>query len=430
MKTNILLLKLLISVQIFFAQTIYTSDNANSNAFDWSAKKIIAYDDITTQGRLTLTSSKPTLGDLLSLYDNRLDKTSMYGFGVESDGTLYNKAVNNYRWYLKSNADLGVSSKMELNTSRLFVNTNIGIGTAEPSAKFEILNGETIDGAFAINSDSNDGGKIFTSYIGSSSTMNFVEKDDPFIFNFIQEEHNLTLGFHHGRMGIGTTSPDAKLTIQGADTNSPNYKALKIITNAESTAWKDQMLIQSDLSSGYGIAFSGQEHHRGGIYAENTGETNNASGSINIWARSDGNNIGNINLEGNVGIGTKDTKDYQLAVAGTQGIIAEKVSVKLYDNGNGWPDYVFTNNYNLPTLKEVEKQIKEKGHLANIPSAKEVKEKGSFEMGAMNIKLLKKIEELTLYTIQQEKKIEKLEKENKRIDDLEEKINAILTSKK
>jgi hypothetical protein len=58
----------------------------------------------------------------------------------------------------------------------------------------------------------------------------------------------------------------------------------------------------------------------------------------------------------------------------------------------------------FPTLKEVENHIKQKGYLQNIPSAKEVRENGVF-LGDMNAKLLQKIEELTLYTIAQEKKI-------------------------
>lgn len=121
-----------------------------------------------------------------------------------------------------------------------------------------------------------------------------------------------------------------------------------------------------------------------------------------------------LDPSGNVGIGTDNTYGYPLAVAGEKGIITEKVTVKLQSQ---WPDYVFKNDYNLPTLNEVEKNIKKSGHLSNIPSAKEVKKNG-FELGEMNVKLLEKIEELTLYLIEQNKKnqaqenkILKLEKE-------------------
>jgi len=72
-----------------------------------------------------------------------------------------------------------------------------------------------------------------------------------------------------------------------------------------------------------------------------------------------------------------------------------------------WPDYVFEQNYQVTPLAEVEQFIKTNKHLPEIPSASEVKENG-IQLGEMNAKLLKKIEELTLYLIQQQKEIEAL----------------------
>ncbi|MFY7672495.1 hypothetical protein ACOSP6_15545 [Tenacibaculum sp. MEBiC06402] len=125
-----------------------------------------------------------------------------------------------------------------------------------------------------------------------------------------------------------------------------------------------------------------------------------------------------IARSGNVGIGTSNP-DAKLAVNGT--VHAKEVRVDL----NNWPDYVFENNYKLPSLEEVEKQIKEKGHLSNIPSAEEV-EKNGVQLGEMNKKLLEKIEELTLYTIEQEKRIKELEKQQEKIKELELTIKALL----
>ena len=75
-------------------------------------------------------------------------------------------------------------------------------------------------------------------------------------------------------------------------------------------------------------------------------------------------------------------------------------------------DFVFEEEYSLPKLEEVEKHIKEKKHLPEIASAKEMEKEG-LNVGEFQIKLLQKIEELTLYTIEQ----------NKRIKELESKIN-------
>ena len=101
-----------------------------------------------------------------------------------------------------------------------------------------------------------------------------------------------------------------------------------------------------------------------------------------------------ITSNGNVGIGTLIPTE-KLAVNGK--IRAQEIKVENTD----WPDYVFSKSYQLPTLQETEKHIKEKGHLPGIPSAAEVKANG-IELGEMNAKLLHKIEELTLHLIKQD----------------------------
>jgi hypothetical protein len=84
-----------------------------------------------------------------------------------------------------------------------------------------------------------------------------------------------------------------------------------------------------------------------------------------------------------------------------------KINIK-----NSWtieaPDYVFEKGYNLKPINEVEKFVKDNKHLPEIPSAVEMKKNG-VELTEMNMKLLKKVEELTLYVIDQNKKIENLE---------------------
>lgn len=110
-----------------------------------------------------------------------------------------------------------------------------------------------------------------------------------------------------------------------------------------------------------------------------------------------------LSINGNVGIGTTDSKGDKLAVAGT--IRAQEVKI---ENTN-WPDYVFSPSYQLQSLSDVERYIQENKHLPDIPSEQEVKEEG-ISVGEMNAKLLQKIEEMTLYMIQMQKEIDELKK--------------------
>lgn len=123
--------------------------------------------------------------------------------------------------------------------------------------------------------------------------------------------------------------------------------------------------------------------------------------------------------KGNVGILVSNPQ-YQLDVNGI--IRAKEVRIE-----TGWADFVFKDDYNLPTLNEVETHIIEHGYLPDMPSETDVKENG-IGLSEMNTKLLQKIEELTLYAIQQNKKIEELTsssiKQNKEIEILKERMRV------
>ena len=103
-------------------------------------------------------------------------------------------------------------------------------------------------------------------------------------------------------------------------------------------------------------------------------------------------------------------------------------------------DFVFEESYNLPTLESIENHIKEKKHLPEIASAKEMKQNG-VNVGSFQIQLLQKIEELTLYTIQQEKKLEaqkeelesyegQLNQQAKEVEKLKELVRKVLKESK
>jgi hypothetical protein len=142
----------------------------------------------------------------------------------------------------------------------------------------------------------------------------------------------------------------------------------------------------------YGVLNSAINFHRGG----------STLGGFLSFSTSDGTEKMRIDAGGNVGIGTTNTSTYKLAVHGSIGARRVKVTQET------WADFVFDPTYNLPPLYEVEAYVKSNRHLPGIPSAAEVAKDG-IDLGETNKQLLQKIEELTLYLIQQQKTIEALQ---------------------
>ena len=211
------------------------------------------------------------------------------------------------------------------------------------------------------------------------------------------------LRFHHG----GNTFFDMHPSGHTVFPNSVRLNnALRISTESSLASegsileadWGNYILTNNSTTRTLRIGVSNDNYTRGEIEIEN-----NNSPSSSIFFKTSNTNGGatvrmKITGNGNVGIGTT-SPDAKLTVKGD--IHAEQVKVDLDVPA---PDYVFKEGYDLKSLQEIQDYIKEHGHLPNIPSAKEMEEDG-IELGGMNMKLLEKIEELTLYTIHQEEKL-------------------------
>ncbi len=332
-----------------------------------------------------------------------------------------------------------------------FFNGNIGFGSEKPD-KLLTLQANKVLGWEYGNSGSGSHHTITGGGINPMSfTVNPFSANTP-IFKFNGHKGtNLTI-LNGGNVGIGTEKPDRSLTLQ----------ANKIL------GWE------------YGNSGSGSHHTISGGGINPMSFTVNPFSSNTPIFKFNGNKGTNLTIlnGGNIGIGTENPnstlevlgsdggingRNFKVTYAGGGGLENTEFSAlthithipnvngwtALYANqGNakragvfngdvsvnglihtkevkvdlvGWSDFVFYDDYKLPTLTEVENHIKEKGHLKDIPSAKEVVENGVL-LGEMDSKLLQKIEELTLYTIQQEKKIKEQANDIQKLKNLNEKF--------
>ncbi|RKN09891.1 hypothetical protein D7036_03720 [Aquimarina sp. BL5] len=303
--------------------------------------------------------------------------------------------------------------KNDFSTSflKIMTNGNIGIGTTSPQSKLEIKQSGTIggtwnpSGSFLTISDSGSSKMIMDSNeIYGNGTLHIGSKTGDIIkFRTISENStsDKVVIKADGKVGIGTNSPQAGLHIANntglfIDDSASGFPGRISMTDGFTNAsTKDDMLFESDGA----FIFKLDRNGNGISNLPGFGVYNKNNEAI-FFAKDNG----------NVGIGTS-TPDAKLAVNGN--IHTKEVKVDLI----GWADYVFKEGYNLPTLEQVEDHIATKGHLINIPSAAEVAENG-IQLGAMNAKLLEKIEELTLYTIAQEKKLQKQEERLKKLETL------------
>lgn len=154
------------------------------------------------------------------------------------------------------------------------------------------------------------------------------------------------------------------------------------------------------------------------------GRGNVGIGTSTPTAKLDVNGIIYTNSKILIGTNGTNTGSHSLAVNGSA--IFTKAVVK----SNGvWPDYVFKPGYKLPALSELELFVLKNQHLPDVPTAAEV-EKNGIDLGASQEKLLKKIEELTLYIIDQDKKIAASEERDKerheQIKLLQKQINILM----
>ncbi|GAB4044447.1 bZIP transcription factor [Spirosoma litoris] len=226
----------------------------------------------------------------------------------------------------------------------------------------------------------------------------------------------LVLG-SNANVGIGTTAPANKLEVVSNSTNTSGLRLKNLKSTSPATVLSTNKFLTVDSN---GDVILGSTNGSARIGADE---------SLNWIA--DGDNMRNGNSGGIIiGPGVDKTPaGYRLYVA--DGILTEKVKVAVKSSID-WSDHVFATGYKLASLAEVEAHIQKSGHLPGIPSAQEMVEKGN-DLHQTDAKLLAKIEELTLYSIQLEKadqaKQRQLDQQQIRIDELEKLVKQMLKQK-
>jgi len=279
---------------------------------------------------------------------------------------------------------------------------NVGIGTISPRTRL-MVTAASNNGIPSLGTASE--GTTFTAIDGLYGLNLGI---DPTGFSWMQAmrfdgiamAYAIALQPSGGNVGIGTTTPGATLDIKGAQT-----------------------------VAGTGLRFSSTNP----LYYWDLHRENLTTGNM-FWDETFNNVTTNrFTIQantGNVGIGTT-TPEAKLTVKGK--IVASEIQVKA-DNLI-IPDYVFKSDYELMPLSHVEEFVKLNQHLPEMPSEQEFKENG-MNMAEMNALLLKKIEELTLYAIKQNKKVEEqslysieqnksLDEQAKKNEELAKKIESL-----
>jgi Phage T4 tail fibre len=288
---------------------------------------------------------------------------------------------------------------------------NVGIGTIVPTERLDVVGGNAKVSSYSptliLQRDNNAGG--YTQGIQTKS----IDGTNNWFSGVLGESSSNTSQW---RVSKGDyTNPYLSVFDNGyvAIGDATAYAPLGILKTATST---------SHIFFGNPLATAGQASAKltfAGTGIQHTGfawipGTTFDNGKLNLsFGGSNDSSLNPVKMtfqsDGNVGIGTT-SPDAKLTVKGR--IHTQEVKVDLL--GALVPDYVFAKDYKLKSLEEVDSYIKANSHLPEIPSATEI-EKNGLLLAEMNMSLLKKIEELTLYMIEMKKEVNTIKAENKEL---------------
>ncbi|SEH46953.1 hypothetical protein [Chryseobacterium culicis] len=260
-----------------------------------------------------------------------------------------------------------------VNQSSTPTSNNVGIGIADPQSKLTIYEG----GGVGSNNF-----ELRTNHLRNPERY-FMKN---IIFGTGTEDITFSLRhdgqmFVNGNVGVKASTPKATLDIENRFLVSEGAPVSGAAIRSYDTYW----------ARGYGFVDTSVSNNIGQF------------GAVGPKDNIDYFYVGKDYTNNIVSFYTADKKSIFYGNTAVYGKLeAKEVKVTLTPTA----DFVFDENYNLPKLEDIEKHIKEKKHLPEIASAKEMEKEG-VNVGEFQIKLLQKIEELTLYTIEQNKQLKK-----------------------
>jgi len=421
-----------VSPWIVSGTNIYNSNTGNVGVGTTvpTSKFHIAGTALIENGTLDISDNVPTV--------KLKDGSTLLGFlKIQSGGDLH------LGTYVTSNPtgrvmfDIEGSSKMTLDH-----NGDLGIGTISPNYKLDVRGDMYADGNLLI-----DDGYIRLN--NTTNTKNWQLSNSSSLGGrllFLQQGLERLVLQNDGNVGIGGVLPltnngfpETKLHIEsgqdaGLTSSNNGYLMLGpssgtniVIDNNEIIArngYTGTSTLYLQNSGGEIFTAARTTIDKSGEALRLTGSTpyinftNNGSSVNGFISQTSsslfiGENNGKIQIDGTqVAIGgiSNAVPAYKLTVTGK--VICEEVRVKL---SSAWPDYVFDDAHQLLPIEKLSQFIQTNRHLPNIPSAESIEKEG-MELGDMQKRMMEKIEELTLYIIQQQKEIELLKSQMPKSD--------------
>lgn len=386
-------------------------------------------------------------------------KKNIFVFTSIFAALLSSSTITSAQWTGVNVTDIETDPSLPVDNVFIHNKLGIGVGTTTPSSELTVNGDMAFDASTGIsrqllgntsslggsllllsNTSLTDGAGITMHSASNINSPGLIEyssydaagsaKDPAHDFKYDDGTANTSIMtlYKDGHVGIGTTaSPLGQFFVNGWTGINGSLYFEKSTSNRSIYGQSDDNLAlfaNTGFSDGGGIAL-GADNSTGvnsGIVRVVAGgsksslsttspetafdillyDQNNYSGLVSVYKN------GKVLIGDQTGL-INTTSDYRLYVE--TGIITEKLKVAIASTtNNAWADYVFEDNYELKSLNEVENYITTNKHLPDVPSAKEVSENG-IDVASMDATLLRKIEELTLYVIEQQKEINALKQQ-------------------